>query len=222
MFGMLDPVVAKGSSQQVLEAGCGTGHFARELEQRYGWSVTALDLGFEGLDYARGYQLKRLVQGDITALPFADASFDGLVSMDVVVHLRRGEESRALREFRRVLKPGGLLALRVSALDVLRSRHSQFAHERQRFTRQGLSAAVTESGLKIERITYVNSLLLPVAFFKFRVWEPLTTAPPASGVGPVSSWLDSALYVPLQMEAAWIAQGGSFPIGQSLIVLARR
>ena len=90
MFGMLDPVVAKGSSQHVLEAGCGTGHFARELEQRYGWSVTALDLGFEGLEYARGYQLKRLVQGDITALPFADASFDGLVSMDVVVHLRRG------------------------------------------------------------------------------------------------------------------------------------
>jgi ubiquinone/menaquinone biosynthesis C-methylase UbiE len=221
VFGMLDPIVEKGSAQQVLEAGCGTGHFARELQSRYGWKLTALDLGFEGLQYARGYELERLVQGDITALPFRDASFDGVVSMDVVVHLPRGREGEALTEFHRVLKPGGLLVLRVSALDVLRSRHSEFAHERQRFTRQRLRATTEAAGFEVERLTYANALLFPVALFKFRIWEPFTKAPASSGVEPVSGWLDAALSFPLRLESSWIAAGGGFPLGQSLILIGK-
>ncbi|MBM3740630.1 MAG: class I SAM-dependent methyltransferase, partial [Acidobacteria bacterium] len=51
--------------------------------------------------------------------------------MDVLVHMPPGGEDTPMREVARVLRPGGLLALRVSALDILRSRHSAFAHERQ-------------------------------------------------------------------------------------------
>ena len=74
----------------------------------------------------------------MTALPFAVEAFDALLSMDVLVHLKRGEEVRALSEFARVLKPGGLLVLRLGALNALRSRHSEFVRERQRFTVRGL------------------------------------------------------------------------------------
>ncbi len=140
---------------------------------------TPLDLGREGLEYARGYGLQRLVQGDIMALPCAGEAFDALVSMDVLVHLRRGEEGQALSEFARVLKPGGLLVLRVAAFDALRSRHSEFVAERQRFTRAGLVRSAAVAGFEVERATYVNSLLTPVALLKFRVWEPLTNAPVA-------------------------------------------
>ena len=148
-----------------------------------------LDLGSEGLDYARGYGLTRLVQGDVAALPLASSCFDGLVSMDVIV-LPRGGEAQALAEFTRVLKPSGWLALRVSALGVLRSRHSEFGHERQRFSRARLRAACESAGFRGSRISYVNSLLMPVALFKFRVWEPLTRAASSSGVQPVAAWLD--------------------------------
>jgi ubiquinone/menaquinone biosynthesis C-methylase UbiE len=220
LFGLLDPLSQPAA--HVLEAGCGTGYLSKLLAARYQWRMTPLDLGREGLEFARGYGLERLVQGDITALPFPAATFDAVVSMDVIVHLPRGEESRALAEFARVLKSGGLLALRVAAMDLLHSRHSEFAQERQRFTRSRLTAAVEAVGLKIDRITYLNALLLPVALFKFRVWEPLTRAPAASGVTPVPQWLDRLLYFPLQVEAAWIGRGGSFPAGQSLVLLARK
>jgi len=228
LFRVLDAVElpGAGAGASVLEAGCGTGHLSESLEQRYGWRMTALDLDRAGLEYARGHGLARLLQGDVTALPFSGAVFDAMVSMDVLVHLPRGEEACALSEFARVLKPGGVLVLRVAAFDALRSRHSEFVRERQRFTRAGLLSGLELAGFEVRRATYLNSLLTPVALFKFRVWEPLTRAPVASGVsaGRVgeTSWLDRLLYLPLRAEAAWIGRGGSFPFGQSLLVLGRK
>lgn len=221
LFALLDPARLAAASY-VLEAGCGTGYLSKVLAERYGWRMTPLDLGREGLAYARGYGLSQLVQGDVAALPFAASAFDALVSMDVIVHLPRGGESSTCAEFARVLKPGGLLALRVSAFDALRSRHSDFCEERQRFTRSRLAHAVEHAGFQIERATYVNSLLLPISLFKFRVWEPLTRAPAASGVAMVPAWLDRLLYLPLRAEAAWVARGGGFPAGQSLVLIAKR
>jgi hypothetical protein len=142
--------------------------------------------------------------------------------MDVVVHFPRGAEGRAMSELARVLAPGGLLVLRVSALDILRSRHSAFAHERQRFTRSRLIDLARSSGIEVERCTYANSLLMPVALAKFRIWEPITRQAPASGVEPVSPVLDRLLGTPLRLEAACIAAGMNFPLGQSLILIGRR
>src|SRR5262249_17037524 len=156
-------ILARGTGTRVLEAGCGTGYLSKLLAKRYRWDMLPLDLRSEGLAYARGYGLERLVQGDITSLPFADQSFDAVISMDVVVPFPRSAEARAFLEFARVLNPEGLLAVRVSALDTLRSRHSEFAHERQRFTKSRLIHAVKGSGFCAIRATYINSLLLPAA-----------------------------------------------------------
>lgn len=70
------------------------------------------------------------VQADIGACPFSNGAFDAVFSLDVLVHFPRGKEVNALNVFARVLRPGGFLVLRVSALDLLRSRHSAFCHER--------------------------------------------------------------------------------------------
>ncbi|MFN0167660.1 MAG: class I SAM-dependent methyltransferase [Bryobacteraceae bacterium] len=220
MFGLFDPLFAHRRYRRILEAGCGTGHFAKVLRERYRVPIVALDLGWEGLEYGRHLGIPELAQGDIQELPFRARSFDLLVSMDVVVHLPRGDEHRAFAEFARVLEPGGTLAMRVSALDWLRSRHSEFALERQRFTRTRLVRAAEAHGFHVDRCTYANSLLLPVAFTKFRIVEPLMQSPPDSGVQPVSSWLDRLLSLPLQLESRWIAAGLDFPLGQSLILLA--
>jgi SAM-dependent methyltransferase len=219
---VLDRYARSRHIERVLEVGCGTGYQARELAARYGWKVTALDLGFEGLAYGRAMSVPDLVQGDMRFLPCRDAAFDAVVSLDVIVHLPRGEESRPVAEFARVLKPGGLLVLRASALDMLRSRHSQFAHERQRFTRRRLIELARLCGFEQLRCTYLNSLLIPVALAKFRIWEPLTRQAPSSGVQPVAGWLDRALYSALAVEAAWIGAGGSFPLGQSLLLIAQK
>lgn len=220
LFGILDPLVAKRRLTRALDAGCGTGYFAKLVEQRYETPTFAVDYSSEGLMHGRRMGLRRLTRCDVGQLPFADASFDLVLSMDVIVHFEQGEELPALKEMARVLGPSGLLALRVSAFDGLRSRHSEFAQERQRFTRARLRAQVERAGLRELRSTYANTLLAPVAFAKFRIWEPLTKQAPASGVVPVAPWLDRALHVPLALEAKWLRAGGNLPFGQSLILIA--
>jgi SAM-dependent methyltransferase len=222
LFGMLDPFVAKRQIHRILEAGCGTGYFAKLVEQRYEAPTFAIDYGWPGLEYARRMGLRRTAQSDVRALPFPSAAFDLVLSMDVVVHFPRGEEGPALREMARVLAPNGLFAIRVSALDSLRSRHSQFVDERQRFTRGRLIQAVEAEGLRVLRCSYVNALLSPVAFAKFRVWEPLTNQPPASGVEPVAPLLDRMLHAPLALEGRLLRLGWSFPLGQSLVLIAEK
>jgi ubiquinone/menaquinone biosynthesis C-methylase UbiE len=207
---------------RILEAGCGTGNFALKLAKAFRCPIDVADLASEGLRYARTNGLRSMVQADIRALPVESERYDCVLSLDVLIHLERGTEHAAVAELARVTRPGGLVMIRVAALDALRSRHSEFTHERQRFTKSRLVRLARESGLEPVRCTYLNSLLLPVAMFRFRVWEPLMRAPVDSGVKPMAGWLDRALGWVLGLEQAWVGRGWNLPLGQTVVLMARK
>jgi SAM-dependent methyltransferase len=166
--------------------------------------------------------VQRLVQGNIMRLPFREKEFDLVLSMDVLPHIPRGEESIPAREMTRVLAPRGLIVVRTAAFDALRSRHSQFVLERQRFSRARLMSLMAGAGVRALRCTYANSLLMPVALAKFRLWEPLLRKPPASGVEPMAPWLDGLLHSALALEARFLGAGHSFPAGQTLVFIGEK
>ncbi len=90
---------------KILDVGCGTGHLAAELTQR-GYEVWGVDLSQEMVRYAREhYDPDRFRVGDIERIPFPDNTFDALMCLGVMEYLSSDEP--ALREMRRVLKPGG-------------------------------------------------------------------------------------------------------------------
>lgn len=108
---------------EVLDAACGTGELTRafarssRLGQGRAKRVVGLDYTPEMLDLARAKpQLAEsdaapieYLQGDAMALPFEDASFD---VVSIAFGIRNvAEPARAIREFRRVLRPGGRLAV---------------------------------------------------------------------------------------------------------------
>lgn len=81
-FRLLHRLLDLRSGQELLDVGCGTGWFARRFAAMPGLRVTGLDLDAEWLEYARRRDARsRYLQGDARRLPFADASFDHVVSV---------------------------------------------------------------------------------------------------------------------------------------------
>jgi demethylmenaquinone methyltransferase/2-methoxy-6-polyprenyl-1,4-benzoquinol methylase len=100
-------VVERGD--RVLDACCGTGDLAIAAARR-GGRVTGLDFSARMLERARRKAPElEWVQGDLLALPFADGSFDAATVGFGVRNV--ADLAAALRELRRVLRPGGRLAI---------------------------------------------------------------------------------------------------------------
>jgi hypothetical protein len=78
------------------------------------------------------------------------------------------------------------------------------------------------SGIRVLRCSYLNTLLMPIALLKFRVWEPLLRKAPQSGVQPVAPWLDRLLFAPLAVEAVYLGAGRNLPAGQSLLLIGEK
>lgn len=101
--------------QRILEVGCGSGYTAATAAKQFEVTVTATDLephllarAAERARSTRVGESVALTQADARHLPFPDASFDGVICESVLAFLE--EKAPALREFYRVLKPGGFLA----------------------------------------------------------------------------------------------------------------
>jgi ubiquinone/menaquinone biosynthesis C-methylase UbiE len=117
------------AGKDVLDVGCGQGIDVARYAAG-GASATGVDLTERHLELARrllehrGLEA-RLVQGDAEGLPFADASFDGASSNGVLHHTP--DMLAALREIRRVLRPGGRATVIVYNRDSLHYWLHQFA-----------------------------------------------------------------------------------------------
>lgn len=202
---------------ELLDAGCGSGGTTRWLT-RWG-RVTGVDLAPEALSLARRRGLSRLARASVEALPFAEASFDVVTSFDVLYHLRVEDDLVALGELRRVLRPGGLALVRVAAHNWLRGAHDEAVHTRHRYHRRELVDKLRAAGLVVERASYANCLLFPIAPAK-RLLERRDPA------GTTDLWqppapLNALLGRLLGGEARFITRSG-LPWGLSVVAVARR
>lgn len=100
----------------VLDCGCGAGSITRDIAARIApGKVTGLDFNSAQVEIAtrdaavQGVANVAFRQGSAYELPFGDASFDAVFSHALIEHLR--EPDRAMAEFMRVLKPGGVLGV---------------------------------------------------------------------------------------------------------------
>lgn len=105
------------SARSILDAGCGVGHWGRVLAPFLSpeAEVIGVDREREWVEKAaktaaaKGLSRFSYRQADVNALPFPDASFDLVTCQTLLIHV--ADPRAVLREFARVLKPGGLLGL---------------------------------------------------------------------------------------------------------------
>jgi SAM-dependent methyltransferase len=222
----LRPLLERATTGRVparlLDCGSDTG-VNLPLLARYG-RAWAVDVNAYGLGLARAAGFTRAARASVASLPFPDAAFDVVTSLDVLYCLHDEDERRAVDEMYRVLRPGGAVIVNVAAMPLLHGNHSVLSAEVRRYTRSGLRVVLERAGFRIERLTHTNATLFPLVLAQ-RLLERVAglatpegaaakmTVPPA----PVNELLAGMLAI----ESVAV-RAASLPFGSSLLCLARK
>lgn len=152
----------------LVDCGAGTGIFADEMRPHC--RVLALDDFEESLELLRrrlgGDNVRK---GSCAALPLPDASVDVLTALDVIEHV--ADDRAALREFLRVLRPGGIVVITIPALMALWSDWDVTLRHFRRYTRGSL-LSIIPSEFEVLHVNYINVAVLPLVF-AVRKWRGL-------------------------------------------------
>jgi len=220
-----DTVIArdmKSRNLRILDAGCGTGfnlgYYARDTRDVYGFDIAA-----PALRHVRKRGYPKIAQASITDIPFRSDSFDIVFSLDVVTQTPYETHDASLREFYRVLKPGGHVFIRVPAFMWLWSSHDEELQVRYRYKRDELAKRMTDLGFVVQWTSYANGFLFPVILAR-RFLKRIGIGG-GTDVKPLPrslAWLDGIFRRVLASEAKWFGSGRKLPFGLSLICYARK
>jgi SAM-dependent methyltransferase len=158
MYETMIRAVGIQSGRQVLDAGCGSGSFLPLLAELVGPTghINACDLAPENI--ARVQAIARRLDvpvtaeiGNVLSLPYADNSFDAVWNANVTQYLTAPELMQTIREFVRVVKPGGCVAIKESETTLI-----QF-HPLDRF----VNWRYLEQSTKLLQPGYLHAIGLP-------------------------------------------------------------
>jgi SAM-dependent methyltransferase len=149
----------KDHRPRILDVGCGTGANLMMLSQ-FG-ETEGVDISHDALSFCRERGLQNVRHGAAEKLPYGDGEFDLVTALDVVEHL--DDDLAGLREFRRVLRPGGHILLFVPTFMFLWGVQDEVSNHRRRYRLPELRRVVEKAGFEIERTTYANlSFFAPI------------------------------------------------------------
>lgn len=160
MFDWIFRELERREQPRILDAGCGTGYNIEYLKKHGYHQVMGLDYSLDALRYCQSRQLTGVFCADATNPPLADSSFDMITALDIVEHV---EDDRTMfNAFGRMLKPDGTLVVFTPAFNFLWGVQDEVSHHFRRYTARELREKITAAGLRIEKLTYVNTFLFPV------------------------------------------------------------
>lgn len=146
--------------ETILDAGCGTGYFSRRFVQD-GHSVVGLDFDPAAAAYARASQTPPLpcVVADMMALPFADRSFDCVISVTALCFVE--DEARALKEVVRVARRRFALGLLNRDSLLYRAKRLDSGSYAGARWHRGVSVAALLGALPVSDVQVATAILVP-------------------------------------------------------------
>jgi SAM-dependent methyltransferase len=204
-----------------LEIGCGTGYVLAGIKgafpemQLCGSEIYTTGLGFA----AKRASNALLFQMDAREIPFKD-EFDVIGAFDVLEHI--DEDERVLQQLYRAVRPGGGIILTVPQHPFLWSQQDEAACHARRYRKHELKKKVEAAGFEVKMTTSFVSLLLP-----FMLLSRLRKRVPAEHYDPMmelklGSRVNSVLESIMNIERALTQWGVRFPLGGSLLLVARK
>jgi SAM-dependent methyltransferase len=204
----------------VLDAGCGTGGLILRLRAAHPeWKYSGIDFMPLACELARercGPDVDVRV-ASVTDLPFADESFDAVVSADVICQVVNPEV--AVREFFRVLRPGGVVVINVPAYMWMWSYHDDSCETKHRYTRPEINALFGAAGFVDRKTTHWNALPFPLLWAKRKIFK---SSRDTSDVKLYPAPVEAGLNGLMAIERAWLEAGGKWAWGTSVFGVARK
>ena len=208
---------------RVLDAGCGSGGMLEFLRERMGdLDVRGIDPAEQAVRYCHERGLCTVQNGRVEVLPFADAVFDAVLSLDVLYHAGV-EEERALAEMGRVLCQDGFLVVNLPAFAGLRGAHDVAVCGARRYGAGQVRSLLESASFKVEMIHYWNAWL----FVPLLVWRHLSRLKIDDVSGPVSdlrltpAWMNHILAGMGRLDAT-LCRELHLPFGSSVFAIARK
>jgi len=212
------------ASRSLHEVGCGSGfvlaHFADIRPQM---RLVGSDIYISALNLAKArVPHAELIQMDARKIPFVD-EFDVVGAFDILEHM--DDDLGALREIYKSVKPGGGIILTVPQHRWLWSKTDEIACHKRRYSRQELMTKTEGAGFRVQWISSFITLLLPLLFLsRLRFWLGVQKKGYKDVLGElmVPSALNAIFERICDLERAIISSGASFPVGGSLICVAKK
>ena len=208
----------KNKDNYILDAGCGTGGNFSFLNQ-FG-TVVGIDVSPIAVKLAKKKGITNIKKASVGQIPYSDNSFDLITCFDVLGHKQVNEE-KALVEFHRVLKPGGLIMIRVAAYKWLYSYHDIEVQNSRRYTKSKLIKLLKRKNFLPIKKTYANTILFPIIGIKRLFLKLFNIKSLDSDVQPVNKILNYLLFIAFIIEN-FIIKFINLSFGTSIIILARK
>ena len=205
----------------ILEIGCSGGPLLQRLRGTGYTHLTGIDVSETGIAVAQQRGVPNVSCMDGAHLTFPDASFDLVVASDVLEHIE--DEAQALREWVRVLRPGGHLLVFVPAFQFLWGKHDVVNQHFRRYTAAQLAARMREAGLQVRRRSYWNvSLFFPTAAVRlFKRLLPNDDKPAKDDLFAAPPLLNTLLSGVIAAENR-LLQAVNAPVGVSVFAVASK
>jgi len=206
-------------NSQLLDIGCAGGSLIKALGKRGFSNISGIDISEKAIKLCkkRGAMSVAVMEG--TKLAFSDGAFDIVVASDILEHMEN--DLRALKEWKRVLKPSGKLIAFVPAFNALWSSHDDINLHYRRYSLSELRRLLKSAGFEIERGSYWNFIVF-FPFFLLTIWRKLyNKKKPDDNLYNFNAKVNASLLRLLKFEN-WLLRFFNFPVGISAFVIAKK
>ncbi len=214
---ILAPYLSSIPDGNLLDLGSGpaTNH---DLIGPLGRPIFALDLSAEALNLSKRSGYGTGVLADAVSIPFRDESFVMVIATDLLEHIE--DDSAALAEISRTLKPDGLVLVVVPAFQNLWGWQDEVSGHHRRYSPSEVRRLVEDGGLEVVRSTCMN-ILLAGPILAARKLLKRTHLPARSENRLLPEILNPLLYAIFAAETPVVSRW-DVPYGTSVVCVARR